>query len=152
MGVPGPWTKGLIQLLFWVSYPVLILPVIVQMVLNKEFRGFQVKVVCSDGSIDGLSLQGSIAPAWLLFWRAGSISPIPLLVAAFAVGFVIGPFHLGPSSVFASVALYSLLVAYPIVISKMLRKRYQGFHLEVSRDQPQIAQAAAQSPGPGIKP
>ncbi len=85
-----------------------------------------------------LSYQQSLKVMWLLMWRALVMSLAALLIVSLilrAVG--VGTQAVGEQGPLANNLGLSILDAvsslafYPFLIPSMLRKRYQGFHLEV---------------------
>jgi hypothetical protein len=120
----------LLQLLSFAIQPTLILPVVLTMLLGKQFRGFEVLVERVDGGVSDLSFREALAPAWLLYWRTALLTLLPLLLIFLVSGIVSKPMSPFTSQLLgAAIAL----VAYWFVVQAMFAKKFKHFHFVVRR-------------------
>ena len=116
-----------------------IFPLLVRMMLDKEFRGFAIDVVRPKGQEGELTLSftESLRARWLLVWRSSSISLACGAVLGLIVGIVgalLGAAEAAIQSISSSLgALLGMFLVTPWVVRMMTRKQFRGFHLEVRR-------------------
>lgn len=134
-GISSDNARFALQLLVLASFPFLILPFALQMLLNKAFRNFQLIAVQSDDSL-GMSFRDSISAAWLLFWRANIVGLLILVGTGSSFMFMVSGGFAGALGTYVNLLAYPNFVAYPIVMRMMIRKRYRSFRFEIAREVP----------------
>ena len=79
---------------------------------------------------EGVSWSEGVRVGWMLSWRGFLISA----GIGFVIGFFGGLFGI-PKAVYISLsAIVGPLIAWPVTVSQMLRKKFSGFHIAIVRD------------------
>ncbi len=131
-GAPAALIPWILQLVTLGVQPILILPVVVTMMLGKEFKGFEVQAERADGGASDLSYREALAPAWLLYWRTTVLAGIPIL----GLTFLLSLLGLGVFLTAIPGRLLLLAVGLPlnwIIVHSMFEKRFRNFSFTIKR-------------------
>lgn len=117
----------------------IIYPVLLRMMMDKDFKGFVLEIVRPEGGEGELTLAypESLRAGWLLIWRSTALSVLCGAIPGFIIGIV--GYLLGTSeSAIQVVALFLLapihiFLVTPWVVRMMMRKQFRGFRLQIVR-------------------
>lgn len=145
--LPHQAVLSIAQALTFIAPFLLFYPLVVQMALAKEFRNFEIQAaVREDGSPDALTFVESLRPG-LYFALLTFLIGLPVgLVAGIVIEAAGDPLWYAN----AVAVPWSLLVAQPIAIRMMLKKRFRSFQFGVTRANQTAPMADASAPMPVI--
>lgn len=129
IGVPAEIVLSAVGVMAFLLPPLIFYPLIIQMMLNKEFQGFEIQTVDRDDLPSSFSLGDSIGPAFFLA-VLGILLGLPFGVALL----FLFPVHEWPAWVHpAGGLLWATAVVYPIVLRLMFRRRFGSFRFVILR-------------------
>jgi hypothetical protein len=161
--IPDTVTRVIISRLGILVHPLLVFPMVLHMLADKDFRTFRFQVARPDKSIDPLSFKELIRPTWTLLWMTNVIALLPAYIFLYLYkGTAWMLYYVPNDSGFWPAYLLSLLTSqilgaplmytqpdltillavfvccgvffvYPLIMALILKKRYKTFRFEIER-------------------
>ena len=114
-------------------------PVLLRMMMDKDFKGYDLEIVRSEGEEGELTLTypESLRAGWLVFWRSTTLGILYIAIPGFIIGFVGSLLGATESTIQAvtvfPLALINIFLLVPWVVRMMMRKQFRGFRLQIVR-------------------
>lgn len=129
LGVPGHVIDSIGNAALFAAPFLVYYPLVMAMMLNKEFRDFRIDVIDEQGTAHTLGFVEHLLLG-LFFAVSAYASSLPLSVMLSR--FYSAPIRPAWAALAVSV-LWHVFVAYPVILRIMLRQRVKGLHMEVIR-------------------
>ena len=114
-------------------------PVLLRMMMDKDFKGYDLEIVRS-GEEEGeltLTYPESLRAGWLVFWRSTALGILYIAIPGFIIGVVGSLLGASESTIQAvtvfPLALINIFLLVPWVVRMMMRKQFRGFRLQIVR-------------------
>lgn len=114
-------------------------PVLLRMMMDKDFKGYDLEIVRSEGEEGELTLTypESLRAGWLVFWRSTALGILYIAIPGFIIGVVGSLLGVSESTIQAvtvfPLALINIFLIVPWVVRMMMRKQFRGFRLQIVR-------------------
>ena len=114
-------------------------PALLRMMMDKDFKGYDLEIVRSEGEEGELTLTyaESLRAGWLVFWRSTALGILYIAIPGFIIGVVGSLLGVSESTIQAvtvfPLALINIFLIVPWVVRMMMRKQFRGFRLQIVR-------------------